>query len=138
VLRPKLSLHKFLPEKQKELLGQMSAGVPIFQRGQKIALLKDWWAKEGERLVTAKCPSVVEVLLKEAEARSKQQEKARQSEQKAPGEKPAEPRPNPAPSQVHKGIPGTQYTNCVMRRPRQVGRRDFARCPKYLIGVSAP
>jgi hypothetical protein len=104
-------MHNLMPEKYKELYREISAGVPIFQRDQKIALLKDWWAKEGERLVTAKCPSVVEVLLKEAEERSKQQEKAsdagtgrggdaaKDAEQKAKEseQKPKEAQPNQPP-----------------------------------------
>ncbi len=42
-------------------------------RRKSVELLKAWWAKEGERYITATRPSVVEVLLKEAEEKGKKE-----------------------------------------------------------------
>ena len=50
------------------------------------SLISSWCAKEGERYITATRPSVVEVLLKEAEERSKQTERGAQGD-KAEGSK---------------------------------------------------
>jgi hypothetical protein len=47
-------------------------GNPIEDRDECIRILKAWWAKEGERLITATRPSVVEVLLKESEEKAKE------------------------------------------------------------------
>ena len=69
----------------QEMRADIYVGTPIVERDSLIAQTEDWWHKEGERLITAKHPSVVEVLLKEAEERSKQEEKAKAgAEQKAP------------------------------------------------------
>jgi hypothetical protein len=70
------------------LKGKMGFGEDslIRSRDHNISLIRDWWAKEGERYITATRPSVVEVLLKEAEERSKLQVE-RQAPQKVEGGK---------------------------------------------------
>jgi hypothetical protein len=89
---PMLWRYGIMSDKDQERIGKIWAGVPIAERDQKIALLKDWWAKEGERKVTAKCPSVIEILLKEAEEKAKKEAEGKAKSQSPPKLKePAKP-----------------------------------------------
>ena len=84
----KLELRRELPEELNA--GGIWKSVLQKDREKSVELLKTWWAKEGERMITATRPSIVEVLLKEADEKAKKEaeEKARKDSEPKPKEPP--------------------------------------------------